>query len=238
MRNTTQLLVVLTVLLLTSCSSDDEFVPDALKTGKIFFEIKEDPMKPIKLSNARSSNQKTLENRYELIFMQDGEIVAQFGDDQYRDTLEMPVGTYEVTLKEYVLEGRYKGRVAREGSVTANVKADETVIDPIVLHANYMYINISLENLPGAIVWVGEEGFEPSDEDLVPLDESEMFFIDTENFEVVVEFEGERKRYTSPASEGMEFFIKIVREEPVEMGEVVIEVITGDIIGQSLTWKW
>lgn len=232
-------------LLLAGCFPDDIIGPDGLKQkkGKVVFEIKDDPREPIKLTSARTTNEKEHNGGYVLTFSQNGNIITQIDDFHNGDDIEMPVGTYDVSLKSYFMEekGDYTGKLAASGFETVEVTEGETRVS-IIMTVTYMYITIVFDNMPDAVAWIGEEGFEPSEANKVRTP-SELLLVETDNFEVVVEFEGQRKRYTATANRSSEYTITITNDsdeptDPAEKSDVHISYELSDLTLLEINWKW
>lgn len=228
--------IILLVLLLSSCFPDDMLPPDAFKGyGELSLSTIQQEKEIIKLTNARSEEVKA-NNQFLTIFSENDTLINRAAFTA-GESHQLAVGEYTCVVEEI----DQLGRVQRKGEAPVTILKDQTSKVEVPLKNQFFLLIVNLTNLEGATVWVVQEGQEPADGDLMSFKSISKYYEaiiypDYPIFEVIVEYEGERKRFSAEAVVNADIFVWITRK--IENGTVEITTTyePQEIIDHSFEW--
>ncbi len=236
--------------LLWGCQ-EQEVTPDgsATKQGQLILSAFKQESTPVRLTNARQLQSKELPLR---VYIYEGEdVVDDFYIQAAEETVTLPAGTYNVEINKFYDRGIYQGEVELYGSLEFDIVANETTKLDVGMHRYNLNIVVNTENMPEAKIYIGEQGFTPSEVDFydpVTAYPDGFVLLNQQSFEVVVDYQGKQKRYSverQTDEEGlwiMDYIITIVnKEEPTSPTDTTSNVKVGyqlyDEV-KSFTFEW
>lgn len=223
------------ILFLFSCNqAEDDF--KEVTTGTLVLNASQAPMKLVEVANERLSATKEEYVIHITIVDSNFDEYATASNIGENYSLEMDPGKYTLYMEAQAASGKYSGLQESIGEAAFEIIAGEETDLSVVMERTYVEVQPIIKGMDNtARVWVGPKGFVPSVDYAAEYSQTEdgpsvsLHYFNTSSVDIVVEFEGETKRFNLSVNKGTKYIVTINNSVDDEDDDNDGEVTTGSL---------